>query len=86
MKRLAADKIHGKTVPINGTVCRRFLMGMEPHLPPPLSPPLLPQAFSYTRMEPVGIVAGITPWNFPSPAFAVKVRGGGLRRLFVPCR
>jgi acyl-CoA reductase-like NAD-dependent aldehyde dehydrogenase len=44
-----ADKIHGKTVPVNG------------------------KAFTYTRMEPLGVVAAITPWNFPSPAFAVKV-------------
>ncbi len=36
-----ADKIHGKTIPVNGPY------------------------FSYTRHEPIGVVAQIIPWNFP---------------------
>ncbi len=36
-----ADKIHGKTIPVNGNY------------------------FSYTRHEPIGVVAQIIPWNFP---------------------
>jgi acyl-CoA reductase-like NAD-dependent aldehyde dehydrogenase len=37
----AADKIHGKTLPLDGDF------------------------FSYTRVEPIGIVGAILPWNFP---------------------
>jgi aldehyde dehydrogenase (NAD+) len=36
-----ADKIHGKTIPIEGNY------------------------FCYTRLEPVGVVGQIIPWNFP---------------------
>ena len=36
-----ADKIHGKTIPINGDY------------------------FCYTKLEPVGVVGQIIPWNFP---------------------
>src|SRR5436309_6767974 len=36
-----ADKIHGKTIPIEGNF------------------------FCYTRLEPVGVVGQIIPWNFP---------------------
>jgi aldehyde dehydrogenase (NAD+) len=36
-----ADKIHGKTIPIDGPY------------------------FCYTRLEPVGVVGQIIPWNFP---------------------
>src|SRR5579871_3071201 len=36
-----ADKVHGKTIPIDGDF------------------------FCYTRMEPVGVVGQIIPWNFP---------------------
>ncbi|PNF22959.1 Retinal dehydrogenase 2 [Cryptotermes secundus] len=36
------DKIHGQTIPADGTV------------------------FSFTRLEPVGIVGQIIPWNFPA--------------------
>jgi aldehyde dehydrogenase (NAD+) len=36
-----ADKIHGKTIPVDGTY------------------------FCYTRLEPVGVVGQIIPWNFP---------------------
>ena len=36
-----ADKIHGKTIPIDGNY------------------------LTYTRLEPVGVVAQIIPWNFP---------------------
>jgi aldehyde dehydrogenase (NAD+) len=36
-----ADKIHGKTIPIDGDY------------------------FCYTRLEPVGVVGQIIPWNFP---------------------
>src|ERR1035437_5264440 len=36
-----ADKIQGKTIPINGNY------------------------FCYTRLEPVGVVGQIIPWNFP---------------------
>jgi aldehyde dehydrogenase (NAD+) len=36
-----ADKIHGKTIPIDGNF------------------------FCYTRLEPVGVVGQIIPWNFP---------------------
>jgi aldehyde dehydrogenase (NAD+) len=36
-----ADKIHGKTIPIDGNY------------------------FCYTRLEPVGVVGQIIPWNFP---------------------
>jgi len=37
----AADKIYGKTIPIDGDY------------------------FSYTRLEPIGVVGAILPWNFP---------------------
>ena len=36
-----ADKVHGKTIPINGNY------------------------FCYTKLEPVGVVGQIIPWNFP---------------------
>ena len=53
---------------------RRAILPLSMHATRMLSPPLFPkQAFTYTRMEPVGVVAAITPWNFPSPAFAVKI-------------
>ena len=66
-----ADKIHGKTVPVNGKVGN--VMGGMPAYASISATASSWQAFSYTRMEPVGIVAAITPWNFPSPAFAVKI-------------
>jgi len=37
----AADKIHGKTIPLDGNF------------------------FSYTRIEPIGVIGAILPWNFP---------------------
>jgi len=44
-----ADKICGKTIPIDGSF------------------------FTYTRMEPVGVVGAILPWNFPLALTAWKV-------------
>ncbi len=44
-----ADKVHGKTIPIDGDF------------------------FCYTRMEPVGVVGQIIPWNFPMLMAAWKL-------------
>jgi aldehyde dehydrogenase (NAD+) len=44
-----ADKIHGKTIPIDGDF------------------------FCYTRLEPVGVVGQIIPWNFPMVMQAWKL-------------
>src|SRR3984885_3048396 len=44
-----ADKIHGKTIPIDGNF------------------------FCYTRLEPVGVVGQIIPWNFPMVMQAWKL-------------
>lgn len=54
-----ADKLDGRVI--------------DSPLPLPVRGLPLPECFAYTRREPVGVVAAITPWNSPSYLLAFKL-------------